>query len=78
MLGGFGELGAAGCERVLLERRDRLDPGDEADGEIAIAERERAAHEFVEDRGGVGVGAGAGSLVEFVLFDAETELAIWR
>jgi hypothetical protein len=65
LAGGFGELGAAGRARVLLEWCDGLDPGDEAGSERGLGEGERAAHEFVEDRGGVRVGAGAGSLVEF-------------
>ena len=47
--GRFGELGAAGAEGVLLERRARLDPVDEAVGEVGLLEGERGAHELGQD-----------------------------
>ena len=62
--GGLGELGAAGGQRVLGERCDRLDPLDKATGELSLVEGERGAHEHRQERGVVGVGAGAGDLVE--------------
>ena len=42
---GLGELGASGAERVLDERRARLDAVHEPLGELRLLERERGAHE---------------------------------
>ena len=62
--GGFGELGAAGDEGVLAQRQDRLDALGKASGELLLVEGERRAHEPGQDRHEIGLGAGAGHLLE--------------
>jgi DNA-directed RNA polymerase specialized sigma24 family protein len=60
----FGELGAAGAERVRGEGRARLDAIGEPGGELQLFEGERRAHELGQQRGVVGVGADLGNLLE--------------
>jgi hypothetical protein len=63
--GRFDELGATLAERLLAERRARLDAGDQPRGELRIAEGVRGAHELRQERGVVGLGADVGRLFEF-------------
>ena len=64
VFGGFGELGAGGVERVLGERRARLDTVHEPVGELGLAEGERGAHERGQGGGVVGVGVDVRNLRE--------------
>src|SRR4029453_4848126 len=51
---GLGELGAAGAECMLEERRAWLDTVSQSGGEFGLLERERGSNQLRQDRGVVG------------------------